>query len=225
MNNSIILLSGGLDSLVALGYVQKHTDLNIELALTFDYGQKAIESEISASKKICEYFSIKHKIIKLDWLKEITKTSLVSDSEVPKDGFENKNSAEAVWVPNRNALFLNIAACYCESYDIDYIVFGANKEESGKFSDNKPEYVEITNQSFKYSTQKHPEVIAPCCNMNKVDLVNYMIENNISFELIKSCYQNIKNTNKKHCAQCMSCKLLYNAIMNSKKPELIKEIF
>ena len=121
MNKSIILLSGGLDSLVALGYVQKHTDLNIELALTFDYGQKAVESEVSASKKICEYFNIEHKIIKLDWLKEITKTSLVSHREVPKNGFENKNSAEAVWVPNRNALFLNIAACYCDS-------FGYNKK-------------------------------------------------------------------------------------------------
>lgn len=27
MNKSVILLSGGLDSLVALGYSQKHTDL------------------------------------------------------------------------------------------------------------------------------------------------------------------------------------------------------
>ena len=44
-NKSIILLSGGLDSLVALGYSKKHTDYNVELALTFDYGQKSVKQE------------------------------------------------------------------------------------------------------------------------------------------------------------------------------------
>ena len=38
MVKSIILLSGGLDSLVSLGLKKK--ELNITLALTFDYGQK-----------------------------------------------------------------------------------------------------------------------------------------------------------------------------------------
>ena len=52
MTKSIILLSGGLDSLVTLAYSQKHTSYNIELALTFDYGQKALKNEIEASKKI-----------------------------------------------------------------------------------------------------------------------------------------------------------------------------
>ena len=57
MNKSIILLSGGLDSLVALAYCQKHTDYNIDLALTFDYGQKAINEEINASKKIADFYN------------------------------------------------------------------------------------------------------------------------------------------------------------------------
>ena len=57
-------MSGGLDSLVALGYSKKHTDYNIELALTFDYGQKTVIAEIEHSKKICDYYNIEHKIIK-----------------------------------------------------------------------------------------------------------------------------------------------------------------
>ncbi len=51
MNKSVILLSGGLDSLVALGYSKKHTNYNVELALTFDYGQKALKQEIETSKR------------------------------------------------------------------------------------------------------------------------------------------------------------------------------
>ena len=64
MTKSIILLSGGLDSLVSLGL--KRDELNIELGLTFDYGQKSVSKEIEASRKICKYYNIEHKIIKLD---------------------------------------------------------------------------------------------------------------------------------------------------------------
>ena len=221
MNNSIILLSGGLDSLVALGYVQKHTDLNVELALTFDYGQKAIESEISASKKICEYFSIKHKIIKLDWLKEITKTSLVSDSEVPKDGFENKNSAEAVWVPNRNALFLNIAACYCDSFGYNNIIYGANKDEANKFSDNTEEFRSQVTECFKTSTLKKPKVIAPLINYTKGDIVRIAIEDSLPLEFVRSCY----NSGELHCGECESCNYLKKALKENNCNEYIKLLF
>ena len=76
MTKSIILLSGGLDSLVSLGLTKEK--LNVTLALTFDYGQKSAQKEIEASAKICEYYNIEHKILKLDFLKEITNTALVS---------------------------------------------------------------------------------------------------------------------------------------------------
>ena len=59
-NNAIILLSGGLDSVVALAYIQKKTNTDIKLAITFDYGQKAVCNEIEASKKIADYYDIKH---------------------------------------------------------------------------------------------------------------------------------------------------------------------
>ena len=129
MSKSIILMSGGLDSVVTLAYSNAHTDYNVELALTFDYGQKSVDAEIEASRKICEYYNIKHEVINLDWLKTITKSSLVSNREVPDKNFETAESASSVWVPNRNALFLNIAACYCDSFGYDYILYGANKQE------------------------------------------------------------------------------------------------
>lgn len=217
MNSAIILLSGGLDSLVALDIASKKYDKI--LALFFDYSQKAYKEELCAVQKIAKKYSINFEEIKLPYLAKITTNSLVLEE---KNNFDDLKS---VWIGNRNGLFLNIAASYCDSIGFDYIVFGANKDEGRSFDDNKEDFVDIINKCFKYSTQKHPYVIAPCSNMTKLDLVNYMIDNNIDFNLIKSCYQNIKTTNKKHCGKCMSCKYLYNAILNSKKPELIKEIF
>ena len=221
MNKSIILLSGGLDSVVALAYSLNHTNYNIKLALTFDYGQKAIESEISASKNICKYYKIEHKIIKLDWLKDITQTSLVSDKQIPSSNLETKESASSVWVPNRNALFLNIAACYCDSYNYNYIIFGANKDESNTFPDNTEEFRKLASELFKVSTLKAPQVVAPLINYSKDDIVKIAIEDSIPLELIRSCY----NSSKLHCGMCESCKRLKRALITNKCEEYINILF
>ena len=114
-SRGIVLLSGGLDSLVSLGLGIK--DYGVSLALTFDYGQKSARYEIDASKEICDYYKIEHKVINLDWLKNITHTSLVSSNEIPegKELEDSVQSAKSVWVPNRNGLFLNIAGCFADS--------------------------------------------------------------------------------------------------------------
>lgn len=216
MTRGIILLSGGLDSLVSLGLTT-----NIELALTFDYGQKSVDYEIKASKTICDYYKIEHKVIKLDWLKDITHTALVSDNELPK-GLENpEESAKNVWVPNRNGLFLNIAAAFADGEDYDFIVIGANKEEGQTFPDNSKEFVERINAEFEFSTRKHPKVIAPLLNYNKNDIVRLALENNIPLELVRSCYAG----GEKHCGVCESCTRLKNSLIANGDTKFIKALF
>lgn len=223
---SIILLSGGLDSLVSLGVCKE--EYNIDLALTFDYGQKSAGMEILASKKICEHYGIEHKIIKLDWLKEITQTALVSEKEIPftslndlsSDEFVEK-SAVCVWVPNRNGTFLNIAAAFADSYGYDYIIFGANKEEGTTFPDNTQEFIDKINAAFEFSTQKKPKVYAPLINSDKNDIVKNAIEHCVPLELTRSCY----SQKEKHCGVCESCVRLKRALNENKCEELIRVLF
>lgn len=208
MTKSIVLLSGGLDSLVTLGYSKKHTDYNVELALTFDYGQKSSQAEIEYSKKIAEYYNIEHKIISLDWLKEITQTALVADTKVPETCLYTKESAALVWVPNRNALFLNIAAAFCDSYGYKYILYGANKEEGSTFPDNTEEFRASITEVFKTSTLVHPKVAAPLINYNKNDIVRIAVEDGVPLEYVRSCYKSAG----KHCGKCESCMHLKAAL-------------
>lgn len=219
MSKGIILLSGGLDSLVSLGLgMEKY---GISLALTFDYGQKALEQEISTSKNICDYYKIEHKIIKLDWLKNVTHTALVEDKELP-EGIDNpEDSAKSVWVPNRNGLFLNIAGSFADGNDYDYIIIGANKEEGQTFPDNTQEFIDMVNAEFEFSTQKHPKVVAPLINYDKNDIVKQAIEHNIPLEFVRSCYSN----GKKHCGKCESCTRLKNALIANGDTHYIKELF
>lgn len=216
MTKSIILLSGGLDSLVSLGL--KKEELNIELALTFDYGQKSAKDEILASEKICKYYGIKHIVINLDFLKEITNSSIVSDEELPKGIQENSDS---VWVPNRNGLFLNIAGAFADSANYDYILIGANKEESATFPDNTTEFIERINKEFEYSTRVKPKVIAPLINYYKDDIVKLALLNNIPLEMAMSCYKGGGG----HCGICESCTRFKKALENNDASEYLKTIF
>lgn len=219
MTKGIILLSGGLDSLVSLGIgIEKY---GISLALTFDYGQKAVEQEISTSKNICDYYKIEHKVIKLDWLKEVTHTALVSNEDLP-EGIDNpEQSAKSVWVPNRNGLFLNIAGSFADGNDYDYIIIGANKEEGQTFPDNTQEFIDKIDAEFEYSTQKHPKVVAPLINSDKNDIVKLALEHKIPLEFVRSCYA----SGEKHCGKCESCTRLRNALIANGDTHYIKELF
>lgn len=223
---SIILLSGGLDSLVSLGLA--YEEYNIKLALTFDYGQKPVNQEILASHKICEHYNIEHKIIKLDWLEKITQTALVSEKEIPLTSLDDlssddfvRQSAVSVWVPNRNGAFLNIAGCFADSFGYDYIIFGANKEEGHTFPDNTQEFIDRINAEFKYSTQKKPEVYAPLINLCKNDIVKAAIEHCVPLELTRSCY----SIQEKHCGVCESCVRLKRALEKNNCSEIIGVLF
>lgn len=219
MNKSIILLSGGLDSLVCLGLCREK--YNIELALTFDYGQKSAAKEISSSKALCDYYKISHKVIKLDWLQEITKTALVSNKDVP-EGIDNpEQSAKAVWVPNRNGLFLNIAAAFADSEKYTHIILGANSEEGVTFPDNTQEFADSVTAEFQYSTLAKPQVLVPLINYNKNDIVNLALKNSMPLEFVQSCY----NSGSRHCGKCESCTRLKNALMYNKDTHYLKLLF
>jgi len=227
MNNSLILLSGGLDSLVSLAFVKD--EYNISFALTFDYGQKARKQEIASSAEISRYYGIKHKVIAVPWLAEITKTSLVSPTEeIPElkisdlDILElTEESAKKVWVPNRNGLFINIAAGFADAYEFTHIIFGANKEEAVTFSDNSQKFINRINKSLEYSTLVKPEVVAPLINYNKIEIVKIGMEKNIPFDLARSCY----NNTKKHCGRCESCLRFKRALIEAGYPESLGSIF
>lgn len=224
-NKAIVLLSGGLDSVVSIA---KTEELDFQLALTFDYGQKSFQKEYESSKNIADYYGIKHEFIKLEWLKNITNTALVSGESVPEleqealdDGIKTKESMKSVWVPNRNGLFINIAASFADSFEYDYIVIGANKEEAATFSDNSKQFIKDMNKVLETSTNYDIKVIAPLIELDKNEIVKKAVELNVPMNLINSCY----NNTKKHCGRCESCGRLKRALAHNGYSNIIKELF
>lgn len=207
---AISLLSSGLDSVAALSIASRSMD--IEMAITFDYGQRAAEREIKYSRRVCEYFGIEQEVIKLDWLAGITNTALVnqkkevpalSQSDLLKTASSEitKDSAKAVWVPNRNGVMLNIAASFAESLECEYVIAGFNGEEARTFPDNSMEFVRATDNCLAYSTQNSVKILAPLIELSKPEIVRKALEAKAPLEYSWSCYHG----GEIPCGACESC--------------------
>jgi len=211
---AVALLSGGLDSVVATAAAcQQH---EVILALTCDYGQHAVRQEIAAAQYIARSLGIEHTVIALSWLAEITQSGLVAGAEdIPQatnksldDPDTAQAVAQAVWVPNRNGIFLNIAAAYCEVLDCTGIVAGFNAEEGASFSDNTPEFAQAAEACFAYSTRRGVHVIAPTVNLDKTEIVGLGYEIGAPLHRVWSCYRD----GEEHCWNCTSCLRLKRAL-------------
>lgn len=211
---NVILLSAGLDSTVNLAECIKRKEDT--LAITFDYGQKSAKREIEFSKKICKYYKIKHLIQEIPYLKKISKSSLLKENiKIPfikKEDLKNKDkllkTRDKVWVPNRNALFINIAAGLAESLGIKYIVVGFNKEEAETFPDNSKNFLKAINKTLFYSTLNKVKVKSYTLSLNKKEILKKGIKLNIPFQYLWVCYSG----GELPCGKCESCIRFKNAI-------------
>ncbi len=224
----ISLVSGGLDSCVASFSATQQGQC--ALVLFFDYGQKAAKKEFQASKKIAKKLGAPFKSIALPFLAEVTQSALVmNDQVIPQikmgkldDRTESEKSAAQVWVPNRNGLFINIAASFAEALGIQSIVVGFNAEEAITFPDNSANFLSRAEAFFQLSTLKGIQVSSPTLGMNKKQIVAKGLELQVPFELIWSCYHG----GRKMCGQCESCLRLIRAYhLNDLDKKLQKDFY
>lgn len=204
---SILILSGGLDSTVSSFLAVRETEP--VLALTFDYGQRAAEREKAAARRAAERLRVPHKTLVLPWLKELTHTSLV-DTGIPlpavrekdlDDPVRGRRSAEAVWVPNRNGLFLNIAASFAESLGAEVLVTGFNAEEGVTFPDNSAAFVRSADDFFWFSTLSKVRVTSYTLGWSKRDIAAQAKKLGLSPEDVWFCYEG----GDAPCKACESC--------------------
>lgn len=204
---SIVLLSGGLDSAVSLGQALREGE--VKLCLTFDYGQRAHLQEVRSATEISGHYRLKHKVIILPFLRDITGTSLVNTGVcIPEPNVDELDQEETmlanarlVWVPNRNGLFINIAAAFAESMGCTKIVAGFNAEEAKSFPDNSREFITASNQALSFSTLNRVRVISYTQMLNKAEIVRLGRTLGTPFKYLWPCYYG----GEKICGLCESC--------------------
>lgn len=229
-NTAIVLLSAGLDSTTSLA-LARETGVEITHAIAFDYGQKAARSEWAQAQKIAAHYDLHLQKVELPWL-GVLNTSALSENnlealpQVDIASLDNVMgvtlaSAARVWVPNRNGLFMNIAAVWADRFALQEIITGFNAEEAMTFPDNTPQFATAMTQSLAYSTQIQPTVKSYVQHLNKVEIVQEALRLDVPLTLLWSCYQ----SGAYHCGRCESCSRLKRALQGAQQQELMKTLF
>ena len=204
---AISVLSGGLDSTVATVYYMKDYDIH---AITFDYGQKSLNSEIESSKEIANSLGMEHTVIDIKWLADLGNSSLTTDNEIPQPNFEDiddvtrsEDIASKVWIPARNMVFTSIATSFAEANGAEIIIVGWDKEEAATFPDNSKEFLNSFNDLIAIGTKSsnNIEIKAPLIDLNKKEIVEMGKKINAPMDISYSCYLG----EKEHCGLCESC--------------------
>ena len=115
MPEALVLLSGGMDSLVCVAEATgKHSSLAL---LHLNYGQKTSTKEFECFQKIADHYSIssdKRKTIQMDFLKQIGGSSL-TDEFVDVTKYKGDSpTIPSSYVPFRNSIILSLAVSWAE---------------------------------------------------------------------------------------------------------------
>lgn len=206
---SIALVSGGLDSLVSLACAVK--ERRVESVMFFDYGQRARESERVSSMHAANFFGLPFQDIDVRWLESLAPAGMQASGS----GEGSLSTLEDVWIPNRNGVFVNIAAAYAERYRCDTIVTGFNREEAEEFPDNSVEYVERVNRALAMSTRNGVRVESFTIDLDKPAIIRMGIELKAPLSIIWSCYR----SGERMCGTCASCQRLRAALESLPAPD------
>lgn len=208
---AVILISGGLDSTVNL-YLA-HQTYEVVLGIHLSYGQLAAFQELQASEYFCQDLGVKFKVLDVSWISEFSSSALHDQNKIPQkevDIFSHEastHSASAVWVANRNSLFLNIAAVFAENLGVPVIIPGFNREEAQTFPDNTQAFLESLNEVFKFSTRNSVKVECLTIDKTKTEIVNQAMKLNIPLKHLWPCYLG----GESWCLKCESCQRFLNA--------------
>lgn len=121
MKDSVIIVSGGMDSITLL-YDKKD---EIALGISFNYGSNHNEREIPFAKMHCERLGIKHITIDLGFMHQYFKSSLLEGADAIPEGHYAADNMKSTVVPFRNGIMLSIAIGIAESNNLKK-VFIAN---------------------------------------------------------------------------------------------------
>jgi len=215
---AVALVSGGLDSVVSLARAEK--DLDVRLVLFCNYRQRALERERNAVLGVVNYYGLPFREVDLSWLAALAPEAMrKTDADVGTGAAHDLNSMEAVWIPNRNGVFLNVAAAHAERYRCTMVVTGFNREEAEEFPDNGARFVDSVNACLRFSTRNGVRVVSFTQELCKREILMLGDDLGAPLSVIWSCYRD----GKLMCGRCASCRKLKNALESlpeSRRPVL-----
>lgn len=202
---AVVLLSGGLDSMVA-GGIAREAGYRL-LALTIDYNQRHRLELHAAGRVAAALGAMSHIVLPLD-LSAFGGSALTADIAVPKGGVGA--GIPITYVPARNTIFLSLTLGLAEVAGANDVFIGVNALDYSGYPDCRPEFIEAFQNmaalATKAGVEGHPiHIDAPLQHMSKADIVREAHRLGLDAGLSWSCYD--PTPDGKHCGLCDSCRL------------------
>jgi len=208
--SAVALLSGGLDSTVALAWAVR--EYEVRRAVFVGYAHKAFEAEATAVAGIARHYEVEVANVRLPFYVDLCRNFAALNEGKSLDGSkeeqESSDELRRVWVPNRNMVFVSIAAAFAESLGCEAVIAGFNAEEAEQFPDNSFEFVKRMNDALELSTLSRVKLVCPLIELRKTEILKMGLELSAPLSLIYSCYEG----EEKMCGECMSCLHLKDAV-------------
>lgn len=197
MKKSLIILSGGMDS-VTLLYDKKD---EIAVAVTFDYGSNHNKREEEFAKYHCEKLGIEHIIIPLTFIHDYFKSSLLEGASAIPDGHYEDETMKSTVVPFRNGIMLSIACGIAESRELEKVFIANHFGDHAIYPDCRKGFIDAMSEAMRNGTYKGITIDAPYTTITKTDIAKIGKYLGIDYSKTYSCYKG----GEKHCGKCGTC--------------------
>lgn len=202
---AVVLLSGGLDSMVAAG-LAREAGFHL-FALTIDYNQRH-RREIEAARVIAHELGIERQVVLPLDLRLFGGSALTDDIDVPKAGVGT--GIPVTYVPARNMVFLSLTLAWAESLGAADIFIGVNVLDYSGYPDCRPEFIASFEAAARLATKAGVEgsrltIHAPLQHMSKAEIAREAHRLGLEPGLSWSCYD--PQADGRACGLCDSCRL------------------
>ena len=197
MKDSVIILSGGMDSVTLL---YEYRD-RVALAVTFDYGSNHNRREAAFAKLHCERLGIEHLLIPLNFIHDYFKSSLLEGADAIPEGHYAAENMKSTVVPFRNGIMLSIACGIAESRGLKNVMIANQFGDHSIYPDCRAAFVEAMSKAMSEGTYDGVKVFAPYTGISKTDIARHGAALGIDYTETYSCYKG----GAKHCGKCGTC--------------------
>ena len=205
--NSLIIVSGGMDSITLLHYRKEQ----ISLAVTFDYGSNHNRRETEFAAYHCKSLGIEHIVIPLSFIHDYFKSSLLQGADAIPEGHYTAENMKSTVVPFRNGIMLAVACGIAESRGLDRVLIANHNGDHAIYPDCRENFIAAMGKAMEAGTYEHISIDAPFTDISKTDIALIGKRLGIDYSKTYSCYKG----GEKHCGKCGTCVERKEALRNA----------
>ncbi|EIE3589539.1 TPA: 7-cyano-7-deazaguanine synthase QueC [Staphylococcus pseudintermedius] len=202
LNNekALVVFSGGQDSTTCLFYAKKHFK-EVEL-VTFEYGQRHAK-EIEVAKEIAEDQGLKHHVLDMALLSQLTPNALTSHDMT----IDSHNDVPNTFVPARNLIFLSFAGALAYQIGAKHLITGVCETDFSGYPDCRDSFIKSMNVTLNLAMDRDFVIHTPLMWLNKKEtwalsddlgVLDYVRDRTLT------CYNGII---AEGCGECPACQL------------------